>query len=246
MRDGRSVAYDQDWYRLRTCYDPWGAAYRDRVYKPGMLDGLWDGKWLMIPPNEFHTLLTEAQAGTPFPHDFRRAHHQFPMQFRIREHHQCNPDAVLPFDDNGPGALCAWLPPGTRFVEREGMLCVFNGNMLMTSYRTYNSFHRKKEDDVDVDTKHKGPYGDGVYDILLTAETEPTFGEAWGHHTFKGRVRDWDGLVVLERMPVEGQGRWIFQGYLHGQQNLVGRWRETATQFDAPGWEGAWSMAKCI
>jgi hypothetical protein len=26
--------------------------------------------------------------------------------------------------------------------------------------------------------------------------------------------------------------------------NLVGRWRETATPVDLPGWEGVWSMTK--
>jgi hypothetical protein len=36
----------------------------------------------------------------------------------------------------------------------------------------------------------------------------------------------------------------IFSGYVHGGQNLVGRWRETITPVDRPGWEGAWSMKK--
>jgi hypothetical protein len=36
----------------------------------------------------------------------------------------------------------------------------------------------------------------------------------------------------------------IFSGYIHGNTNLVGKWRETATPVDLPGWEGVWSMTK--
>jgi hypothetical protein len=36
----------------------------------------------------------------------------------------------------------------------------------------------------------------------------------------------------------------IFSGYIHGKTNLVGRWRETATPVDLPGWEGVWSVTK--
>ena len=79
----------------------------------------------------------------------------------------------------------------------------------------------------------------------------------WGEYVIIGRVRAWDGLVALLRVPTaslhqhthpqgqgngangggrgaEGLGKWIFHGYMHGD-NLVGRWRATGTP---PAWVG--------
>lgn len=52
-----SKRWDIDWARLLTCFDPFGETRvprerlhpRMNVYEPGMLDGLWDGKWLVWP-----------------------------------------------------------------------------------------------------------------------------------------------------------------------------------------------------
>ncbi|KAF8524955.1 hypothetical protein JB92DRAFT_2877774 [Gautieria morchelliformis] len=33
---------------VRTCYEPWNEQpMRDRVFTPGMLDGVWEGRWLV-------------------------------------------------------------------------------------------------------------------------------------------------------------------------------------------------------
>lgn len=42
-----SIMHEQDWNRLRVCYEPWGPPVRDRVFIPGMLDGIWEGRWLV-------------------------------------------------------------------------------------------------------------------------------------------------------------------------------------------------------
>jgi hypothetical protein len=43
-----SIMHEQDWMRLRTCYEPWDPQpMRDRVFTPGMLDGVWEGRWLV-------------------------------------------------------------------------------------------------------------------------------------------------------------------------------------------------------
>ncbi|KAF8813497.1 hypothetical protein BYT27DRAFT_7335105 [Phlegmacium glaucopus] len=87
----------------------------------------------------------------------------------------------------------------------------------------------------------------GVCDILITGKTGERYGDAWGHFTIHGRVRPWDGLVVLLRFPTDpGQeylGKWIFKGYLH-DQSFVGRWRETSTQINTIGYEGGFAVYK--
>ncbi|KII89697.1 hypothetical protein PLICRDRAFT_39834 [Plicaturopsis crispa FD-325 SS-3] len=86
----------------------------------------------------------------------------------------------------------------------------------------------------------------GISDILVTGESNRD--EAWGKYKYIGRVRPWDGLVVLLRMfqgnRVQARAdRWIFKGYLH-DGSLVGRWRETATGVGMIGLEGGFAMSK--
>lgn len=71
----------------------------------------------------------------------------------------------------------------------------------------------------------------GVLDIALVGETDFNHGQAWNHYKFYGRVREWDGLVALVRIPshphlaAQGLGNWIFSGYIIGGHNFVGTWR---------------------
>ncbi|KAF8552044.1 hypothetical protein OG21DRAFT_1511976 [Imleria badia] len=87
----------------------------------------------------------------------------------------------------------------------------------------------------------------GVQDIIITGETCERQGAAWGYYKFIGRVRAWDGLVVFLRIPMSNQsydgGRWIFKGYVH-ERSLVGRWRDTAMDQDAVGFEGGFVLCQ--
>ena len=97
-------------------------------------------------------------------------------------------------------------------------------------------------------------------------QTSVKQGEAWGFYYYIGRVRRWDGLVVLLRIPVRyvhsrltppnimvypdqirdpvgSRGRVVFKGYVHGQ-SLVGRWRDTATDMHALGYEGGFVFCR--
>jgi len=71
----------------------------------------------------------------------------------------------------------------------------------------------------------------GIRDIALVGETDYKHGQAWNHYRFYGRVREWDGLVALVRIPAQphptaqGLGVWVFSGYIVGGRNFVGTWR---------------------
>jgi len=45
---------------------------------------------------------------------------------------------------------------------------------------------------------------------LLTLQTDEKYGTAWGEFTIVGRVRPWDGLILLLRTPVRSVGRFVF------------------------------------
>ncbi|OBZ78982.1 hypothetical protein A0H81_01315 [Grifola frondosa] len=75
----------------------------------------------------------------------------------------------------------------------------------------------------------------GIRDIILTGETSQHHGQAWHHYRFYGRVRKWDGLVTLVRVPVHVPqlGVFIFRGYFVGNANFVGSWRTFSNNIHA-------------
>ncbi|KAI0759283.1 hypothetical protein BD413DRAFT_617880 [Trametes elegans] len=75
----------------------------------------------------------------------------------------------------------------------------------------------------------------GILDILLTGTTHPRHARAYGNFIYYGRVRSWDGLVVLVRVPgphlaplsprPETLDTYVLRGHLLGGVNFVGAWR---------------------
>ncbi|KAG8219229.1 hypothetical protein J3R82DRAFT_65 [Butyriboletus roseoflavus] len=90
---------------------------------------------------------------------------------------------------------------------------------------------------------------DGILDTVLVGETDLRHGQAWHNYKFYGRVREWDGLIALIRVPshpVGGTalGVWIFTGYVVGGQNFVGNWRTTTHPGEPVTFESAFAMSK--
>jgi len=88
----------------------------------------------------------------------------------------------------------------------------------------------------------------GILDIVLVGETDNRHAQAWFNYKFYGRIREWDGLVALIRVPVHSPGNalgmWVFTGYVVGGQNLVGNWRTTGHPGEPVTFEGAFAMSK--
>ncbi|KAF4613809.1 hypothetical protein D9613_008054 [Agrocybe pediades] len=292
-----SAAWDQDWYRLVACRDPWlgDMSLRGPVFTPGTLSGQWAGTFLT---GSFALLAPSANDESPAM-STRVSVRQWPLYWELQEHHCFLGDEVLPsgVDSNfGDDILNAWMPRGSKFSHTNDSLEVYDPNTRRTyCYRTIpprTSAHQntgnKNRPERDPDTpgmSHRwgiadedvlesesetnllapetrtnaGPpiddddhYCDtvshemsGIADILITGKTGTPYGDAWGHFTIYGRVRPWDGLIVLLRVPTiasdQAMGKWIFKGYLH-DRNFVGRWRETSTPVDEIGYEGGFAV----
>ena len=89
----------------------------------------------------------------------------------------------------------------------------------------------------------------GIIDLVITGGTDARHGNAWNHYSYVGRVRAWDGLVGILRMPADrsrraGLGNVVFWGYIVGGENFVGSWRVAGEDLGAPGWEGGFSLGK--
>ncbi|KAH8835797.1 hypothetical protein DL96DRAFT_88734 [Flagelloscypha sp. PMI_526] len=69
---------------------------------------------------------------------------------------------------------------------------------------------------------------DGIRDIVITGETDLEIGQNWHHYHFLGRIRMWDGLVCILRIPknmAAGHHTQLFYGYHESDTNFVGGWR---------------------
>ncbi|TFY61074.1 hypothetical protein EVJ58_g4732 [Rhodofomes roseus] len=87
----------------------------------------------------------------------------------------------------------------------------------------------------------------GVQDIIITGETRPHHGDAWYHFQCYGRIRQWDGLVALVRVPQRPPGHfgvYIFRGYIVGGRNFVGSWRVRTANTLAIPLEGPFIMSR--
>lgn len=81
-----------------------------------------------------------------------------------------------------------------------------------------------------------------VRDVLVKGEGDA--GPKWGTFDLVGRVRPYDGFVSLMKQYRGRGGRWLYGGYLVGDQygNLAGTWRDTEVPAALPGYEGPFFM----
>ncbi|KDQ53675.1 hypothetical protein JAAARDRAFT_61082 [Jaapia argillacea MUCL 33604] len=107
------------------------------------------------------------------------------------------------------------------------------------------------ESEVESEDEDDGRLCDGVGDIVFTGKTDTRHGEAWDAFQYYGRVRPYDGLIAIVRIPIspatglpdlEG-GRIIFRGYVHAGQTFVGTWRSWTPDGKAIPLEGPLVMS---
>ncbi|KAJ3483164.1 hypothetical protein NLI96_g6512 [Meripilus lineatus] len=155
------------------------------------------------------------------------------------EHEQIRPD-----EDEGPSqeevrnSVNAALGPGVNVDD------LLDHEMAEASEATSSS----EEDNTDTDSEMDFVENtcNGIQDIIITGETLPRHGEAWHHYRFYGRVRHWDGLIALVRIPtaLPELGVAIFRGYVTGNKNFVGSWRAFTSNVHTIPLEGPFVISK--
>lgn len=268
-----SERLDSEWFRLVSCYDPWAVdrPLRGIFYHLGSLTGHWNGRAL-IPYLQAH-MEANMPNRRPSVQGVTWAHERISCVFK--EHHCLVPDEPIsaPAEAHGWGEdiLNVWLPRRLEIKHGTDSLTLHDLETGKTvRYETYhadrdNPYSRPSKmssewrcdlSAVSEDSQHEadGEYEEvfeertsGVTDIIITGETYDRESPAWGSFSFIGRVRPWDGFVVLLRRSTHAahayHGRWIFKGYIH-ERSLVGRWRETGTAVDQLGYEGGFVLCK--
>ncbi|CAO1631285.1 unnamed protein product [Sympodiomycopsis kandeliae] len=122
-------------------------------------------------------------------------------------------------EDGGPSAGHGYLPPGLSGISGQ------------STGKSGASTEEITDSDED----------DSQYEMLLSGEGH----SAWGRFYLRGRVRAWDGMVILtkEYRP-DGRGRWLYRGYVTNQKKFIGRWRDSFTPGDMSGYEGPFILTK--
>ncbi|KAF8840207.1 hypothetical protein BDN67DRAFT_968916 [Paxillus ammoniavirescens] len=246
------------------------------VYPLGTLVGNWCGR-MLIPDMNAHiaAVMNERIPPTSVPLVQERLSCRFEEHHCLMFNEPLLAPPC-PSELGGEDIFNAWLPRDLRFTRRTDGLEIFDPSTgENTWYETYHpdralpysaaacerlrmrpepEWCSQSSTEIQEDTEDGDEYEDfveekssGVQDIIITGETCEKQGEAWGYYSYIGRVRSWDGLVVLLRIAINnqnnGRGRWIFKGYVH-QRSLVGRWRDTATGVQAIGFEGGFVLCK--
>ncbi|KAF8328231.1 uncharacterized protein EI90DRAFT_2926448, partial [Cantharellus anzutake] len=230
-------------FRLRTCVDPHTWQRKTRFLPPGMFTGDWEGKFAFTDFDSFRDMLDGDDDAI---HSATIG--QQPQVWSIREH-QHNPKLAAALESWGhtdrhgvhrapistkpvlPGpSLNAHLPEDVEIEEVHpdyGMI-----HFASFSGIDEHSFGGLEDDSEEEDES----------DIILTGKGH----SAWGLFELKGRVRRWDGLISIVKTYVsdEGRGSWLYRGYILSGGIWVGRWRDTLTDEDTNGYEGAFAMTR--
>ncbi|KAI0653723.1 hypothetical protein C8Q70DRAFT_590738 [Cubamyces menziesii] len=94
----------------------------------------------------------------------------------------------------------------------------------------------------------------GICDIIITGHTPRQHALSWGDYRIYGRVRAWDGLVVLLRLPAPSPDfvspfpsrlqPYVFRGYIVAGKNFVGSWRHLTESIHTVPIEGPFVVSK--
>jgi len=209
------------------------------------MEGVWEGFFTYTEFTAYASLL----AGAP-PIIIQKCvvgKHQ--QTWKLREHHllaadPSGSDSGIDMDVEiiadsplrGGDPLRSYFPTGTQIREtRDGLIVQELATGRILKYQKPSSFNGAGEDN----KSHDGL----VRDVIITGEGH----SAWGQFNLVGRVRPHDGFVSLSKDYVDGdRGKWLYRGYLVGNENgnLGGRWRDTLSPADVPGYEGCFVMSR--
>ncbi|KAJ7573981.1 hypothetical protein C8J56DRAFT_980412 [Mycena floridula] len=208
----------------------------DGAFSPGSIEGVWEGFFTYTEFTTYAALMSGAPPAT-LQKSLIIRHRQ---TWKLREYHLLGPrfrDPSVPGEISEPlsagNPLRSFFPTGTQFKEYRDRLEVLDpASSKVLCYRR-GTLWKGNEDLAD----------SSVYDIILTGEGH----SAWGQFNLVGRIRPCDGFISLCKEYTDGdRGKWLYRGYLVGNVNgiLSGRWRDTLSPANSPGYEGCFTMTR--
>ncbi|KAF8970670.1 hypothetical protein BDZ97DRAFT_1790416 [Flammula alnicola] len=207
-------------------------------FRPGSIEGVWEGFFTYTEFTAYAALL----AGAPPPIIQKCVVGRHQQTWKLREHHlvtdptdsdsgiDMEVDNIIPLRAGDP--LRSYFPTGTQIMENRSGLTV-QDSVTGQVYRYMRTSVKRDEEQNEASVK----------DIIITGEGH----SAWGQFNLVGRVRPCDGFISLSKDYVDGdRGKWLYRGYLVGNANgnFAGRWRDTLSPAEVPGYEGCFVMSR--
>ncbi|KAF6766796.1 hypothetical protein PSEUBRA_000264 [Kalmanozyma brasiliensis GHG001] len=215
-----SSDHDKDVTRLLSCLDPTRSPGLPPLFFKGMFEGIWEGRFSFFDFDSYREMLAGRMRSL-----YEGPFGEQPQIWKIREKIvQLGPGDV----EGGKGSI---LAAGYTTTEPHG------DASLAAAALAVDTKGKSKALPQDWDRYPSFPDEDGRerYEILLSG----TGHSAWGRFVVRGRVRSWDGMLIMtkEYRP-DGRGKWLYRGYSVAGGKLVGRWRDTFTPDNMYGYEG--------
>ncbi|KAG6829275.1 hypothetical protein H0H92_005095 [Tricholoma furcatifolium] len=167
---------------------------------------------------------------------------------KVRYRHDASTCSNCPLYELFQSKVDIWYDenvPDEEFEDEEG---------LFTAWDNYDSvFHPIDEHGKSIpptpkahDWKRRGQgQCSGVGEVIVIGETDPAHAAAFEDYRFYGRIRLWDGMIILLRDSADtGLGSTVFAGNIVGQDTIVGTWRWGGTDPSIPGHEGTFTLAR--
>ncbi|PWN47476.1 hypothetical protein IE53DRAFT_390385 [Violaceomyces palustris] len=241
--------HDKDICRLLACLDPKYSPGLRPLFCKGMFEGAWEGRFSFFDFDSYREMLA-GRMRSLYEGPFGEQPQVWKISERVvkvpRSEPRCghgsllnagylNRDEEARQEDSGRAssngsAKLSDVAMGKQRAEPADYDGVFVTNDLPKDWALYPTFEddwKSHEEDPE------------RYEILLSG----TGHSAWGKFVLRGRVRSWDGMILMtkEYRP-DGRGRWLYRGYAVAGGKLVGRWRDTFTPDNLSGYEGCFLL----
>ncbi|EIN05279.1 hypothetical protein PUNSTDRAFT_116108 [Punctularia strigosozonata HHB-11173 SS5] len=238
-----------------------------RPFRPGSLEGVWEGMFMYSEFPAYAALL----AGAAPEVLYRSSVAQHRQTWKLREYHYrrrrrggsscgCERWGDADADETrgeegkkeegegevGEGEMKGPLPAGNPLrgylspgtrVEEE------SGRTWIEFRRSEGAVRYVRAGEGEGEGEGQEEDGEEVQDVVVTGEGH----SAWGQFNLLGRVRPCDGFITLSKIYIDGdRGEWVYRGYLVGDAygNLAGRWRDSLTPVGEQGYEGCFAMSR--
>ncbi|SJX60285.1 uncharacterized protein SRS1_11599 [Sporisorium reilianum f. sp. reilianum] len=225
-----SSDHDKDLSRLLACLDPTRSPGLPPLFFKGMFEGIWEGRFSFFDFDSYREMLAGRMRSL-----YEGPFGEQPQIWKIKEKIvRLGPGEV----EGGRGSLlAAGYVASEPHVDSAAAAGTAASSGAAAAATMADAKGKSKALPQDWDRYPSFPDEDGRerYEILLSG----TGHSAWGRFVVRGRVRTWDGMLIMtkEYRP-DGRGKWLYRGYSVAGGKLVGRWRDTFTPDNMYGYEG--------
>ncbi|EGG09972.1 uncharacterized protein MELLADRAFT_60810 [Melampsora larici-populina 98AG31] len=233
-----SNSYDLEYHRTTRCLNPYSSPGLQFDTFKNCFNGIWEGKFMFFDYTSYREMLMGRLQSV-----FEGRYGDQPQVLKMRE--------VIVRLSDGKRVEFKNQRQSNHLLNLDSNDQIRGGeNEDETEYLLKMPFREDDEkiEEIEYDSNER-------YELQIHG----TGHSAWGKCKLKGRVRAWDGMLTLlknyklDEDPVSLNDHqvngeilrntcWLYRGYSTPEGALIGRWRDTYTPQNIPGYEGTFVM----